>query len=161
MNENNNNNFVQEIFHDLFSSMEALETQNTAVLQFLKDKGIATDEELASHLEQAGDASSVRWRATRVRLERVFASAAQAEEKAFQAPKAQTPKTPAEQQTSANQQPENAAEKTQSKEHAADGGKTKEDVKKEKGGDETKPETTQERRDGAETPPAKVEDNAA
>jgi len=76
------NNFVQEIFHDLFSSMEALETQNTAVLQFLKDKGIATDEELASHLEEAGDASSVRWRGVRVRADYLFASAAKAAEQA-------------------------------------------------------------------------------
>ena len=74
------NNFVQEIFHDLFSSMEALETQNAAVLQFLKDKGIATDEELASHLEQAGDASSVRWRGVRVRADYLFASAINAAE---------------------------------------------------------------------------------
>ena len=81
MNENNNN-FVQEIFHDLFSSMEALETQNTAVLQFLKDKGIATDEELASHLEQAGDASSVRWRGVPVRADYLFASAVKAAEQA-------------------------------------------------------------------------------
>ena len=78
--DENNNNFVQEIFHDLFSSMEALETQNTAVLQFLKDKGIATDEELASHLEQAGNASSVRWRGVRVRADYLFASAAKAAE---------------------------------------------------------------------------------
>src|SRR5467141_1002850 len=76
------NNFVQEIFHDLFSSMEALETQNTAVLQFLKDKGVATDEELASHLEQAGNASSVRWRGVRVRADYLFASAVKAAEQA-------------------------------------------------------------------------------
>src|SRR6267143_2013350 len=76
------NNFVQEIFHDLFSSMEALETQNTAVLQFLKDKGIATNEELASHLEQAGNASSVRWRGVRVRADYLFASAVKAAEQA-------------------------------------------------------------------------------
>src|SRR6267378_3289319 len=74
------NNFVQEIFHDLFSSMEALETQNTAVLQFLKDKGIATDEELSSHLEQAENASSVRWRGVRVRADYLFASAVKAAE---------------------------------------------------------------------------------
>src|SRR6267143_6853745 len=80
--DKNNNNFVQEIFHDLFSSMEALETQNTAILQFLKDKGIATDEELASHLEEAGDASSVRWRGVRVRADYLFASAAKAAEQA-------------------------------------------------------------------------------
>src|SRR5882762_5316880 len=80
--DENNNNFVQEIFHDLFSSMEALETQNTAVLQFLKDKGIATDEELSSHLEQAENASSVRWRGVRVRADYLFASAAKAAEQA-------------------------------------------------------------------------------
>ena len=78
------NNIVQEILHDLFSSMEALETQNTAVLQFLKDKGIATDEELASHLEQAGNASSVRWRGVRVRADYLFASAIKAAEQAAQ-----------------------------------------------------------------------------
>jgi hypothetical protein len=77
-----NNNIVQEILHDLFSSMEALETQNTAILQFLKDKGIATDEELASHLEQAGNASSVRWRGVRVRADYLFASAVKAAEQA-------------------------------------------------------------------------------
>ena len=80
--DENNNNFVQEIFHDLFSSMEALETQSAAVLQFLKDKGIATDEELASHLEQAGNASGVRWRGVRVRADYLFASAIMAAEQA-------------------------------------------------------------------------------
>jgi hypothetical protein len=79
-----NNNIVQEILHDLFSSMEALETQNTAILQFLKDKGIATDEELVSHLEQAGNASSVRWRGVRVRADYLFASAIKAAEQAAQ-----------------------------------------------------------------------------
>lgn len=73
---------VQEILHDVFSSMEALETQNSAILQFLKDKGIATDEELASQLEQAGNASSVRWRGVRVRADYLFASAIKAAEQA-------------------------------------------------------------------------------
>jgi hypothetical protein len=79
-----NTNIVQEILHDLFSAMEALETQNTAILQFLKDKGIATDEELASRLEQAGNASSVRWRGVRVRADYLFASAIKAAEQAAQ-----------------------------------------------------------------------------
>lgn len=80
--DENNNNIVQEILHDLFSSLEALETQNTAILRFLKDKGIVTDEELASHLEQAGNASSVRWRGVRVRADYLFASAIKAAEQA-------------------------------------------------------------------------------
>jgi hypothetical protein len=82
--DENNNNIVQEILHDLFSSMEALETQNTAILQLLKDKGIAADEELASRLEQAGNASSVRWRGVRVRADYLFASAIKAAEQAAQ-----------------------------------------------------------------------------
>jgi transcription initiation factor IIE alpha subunit len=40
---------VQEILDELFSSLEALETRSAAVLEFLKDKGLATDEELAPH----------------------------------------------------------------------------------------------------------------
>jgi hypothetical protein len=71
---------VQEILHDLFASLEALDTQSTAILQFLKDKGIATEEELASHLEQAGKGSSVRWLAVRVRIDYLLSSAIKAAE---------------------------------------------------------------------------------
>src|ERR1700688_2509474 len=78
----NNNNIVQEVLHDLFSSLEAMETQNAAILQFLKDKGIATDEELAPYLEQAGNASNVQWRGVRVRADYLFSSAIKAAEQA-------------------------------------------------------------------------------
>jgi hypothetical protein len=110
--DDNNNNIVQEILHDLFSSMEALETQNTAILQFLKDKGIATDEELASHLEQAGKASSVRWRGVRVRADYLFASAIKAAE---QAAEKESPK-PAE-----NKQEAKAATKQSDEKETAKG----------------------------------------
>src|ERR1700674_4440743 len=108
--DENNNNFVQEILHDLFSSLEALETQSAAIVQFLKDKGIATDEELASHLEQAGNASSVRWRGVRVRADYLFASAIKAAE---QAAEKESPK-PAENK----QEPKPVTKQTDKKETA-------------------------------------------
>jgi len=51
----------QELLDELGSSLESMETQQGALLQFLKDKGIVNDEELAPYLIQAGNASNVRW----------------------------------------------------------------------------------------------------
>jgi hypothetical protein len=62
-------NPIKEVFDELFTLLETLETQNSAVLKFLKDQGIATEQKLAAYLEQAGNASSVKWRAARVRME--------------------------------------------------------------------------------------------
>jgi hypothetical protein len=62
------------MLHELFASLEALDTQTTAIRQFLKDKGIATDQDFAPYLEQAGNASSVRWLAVRVRIDHLLSS---------------------------------------------------------------------------------------
>jgi len=56
-------NLVQEMLDALFSSLEGLETRTMAILQFMKDKGLATEEELAPHLEQAANASNVSFTA--------------------------------------------------------------------------------------------------
>ncbi|HEY1658176.1 MAG TPA: hypothetical protein VGG14_07510 [Candidatus Sulfotelmatobacter sp.] len=65
---------LQPILDELFSSLEPLDAQSSAILQFLKSKGLATDEELAPFLEQAADAASVRWLAVRVRTAALLAN---------------------------------------------------------------------------------------
>lgn len=84
---------LQQIFAELFTSLEPLETQIAALLQFLKSKGIATDEELAPFLEQAGNVSNIRWRAA-VRTAALISSALQPAEK-----HGQTATAPAERST--------------------------------------------------------------
>jgi hypothetical protein len=73
-----NEDIAREILDELFSSLEALETRSAAILQFLKDKGIASEKELAVHFEQAGNASSVKWRAARLRIDHLLSSAIKA-----------------------------------------------------------------------------------
>jgi hypothetical protein len=70
-----NEEIVQQIFDELLSSLEPLETRNAALLNLLKAKGLASDEELAPYLEQAGNASGVRWLAARIRIRSLISSA--------------------------------------------------------------------------------------
>ena len=65
----NNPEPIKEILDELFSLLESLETQSLALTQFLKDQGIATDKKLAPYLDRAGNASSVKWRAARARMQ--------------------------------------------------------------------------------------------
>jgi hypothetical protein len=86
---------VQQIIDELLSSLEPLDTQTAGLLQFLKAKGIVTDEELAPYLEQAGNASNVRWLATRVRIRSLISSAMKAAEQPAETEATKTtPKSP-------------------------------------------------------------------
>jgi hypothetical protein len=60
---------LKEILSELFALLETQETNSSAVLQLLKDQGIASDEKLSIYLDQAGKASNVKWRAARMRME--------------------------------------------------------------------------------------------
>jgi hypothetical protein len=59
---------IDEILEELSSALQRVEAQSTAILELIKEEGIAKEDELAPYLRRANEASSVRWRATRVRI---------------------------------------------------------------------------------------------
>ena len=71
---------VMQILEEIFSSVEDVETQSAAMLQFLKDKGMANDEELAPYFERAKTSSGVRWVAIRARVDYLLSSVINKEE---------------------------------------------------------------------------------
>jgi uncharacterized protein YdaU (DUF1376 family) len=76
-----NVDLAEQLLNELGSSLENLETQIAALLQFLKDNGVVTDDQFAPYLTKAGNASNVRWRAARVRLQHLFLAEREKEEK--------------------------------------------------------------------------------
>ncbi|HEY3972472.1 MAG TPA: hypothetical protein VGM18_05675 [Candidatus Sulfotelmatobacter sp.] len=110
---------LKQIFDELFASLEPLETQNAALLQFLKAKGIATDEKLAPFLEAAGNASNVRWRAVRVRTDALISSALKPAEKPVEAPAPDSKETAAQPSGEADKADNNKAQSEPEKPDAA------------------------------------------
>jgi hypothetical protein len=75
-----NSKVAEQLLDELLPTFEAIDTQNSAVLEFLKTQGLATEDQLAPFLERAKSASTIRWRALRLRMERLLSSAARSEE---------------------------------------------------------------------------------
>jgi len=85
-------NPTEQVLNDLFRYIEVLETQNGAILQFLKDRGIVTDEQFAPYVEKAATASDVKWRAARVRMEHLFANVPEPKARVSENPTKELPK---------------------------------------------------------------------
>jgi len=66
-------NPVAEIFDEMFTLLENLETRSVAVLEYLKEQGGVSDDKLTPYLDRAAAASDVRWRAARARMDHLLA----------------------------------------------------------------------------------------
>ena len=66
-------NPMSEIFEEMFTLLQDLETRSVAVLEYLKEQGGVGDEKLAPYLDRAAAASDVRWRAARARMDHLLA----------------------------------------------------------------------------------------
>lgn len=78
-------NPILQVFEELFPYLESLETRSDAILQLLRDKDRITDEQLAPYLEQAGNASNIKWLGARKRIEYLLSSTGKDTEKSTEA----------------------------------------------------------------------------
>jgi len=67
---------AEQVFEELLPYLETLDSQIGGLIQLLKDKHITTTEELAQYARQAYQASNVKERGLRVRMEYLFSNAA-------------------------------------------------------------------------------------
>jgi hypothetical protein len=120
---------MRELVNELSSALEGLETQNLAVLEFLKAQKKGADK-LAPYLEQAEKTSSVKWMATRARLNHLLDGAAREAERAAEK-SAETQAKPAEaaakiekssesENTKSNEAPSGQREKLEGREKTAE-----------------------------------------
>ncbi len=73
MDQEKEANPIEEIFDEVFTLLQDLETRSVAVLEYLQEQGGVTDEKLAPYLDRAAAASDVRLRAARARMEYLLA----------------------------------------------------------------------------------------
>ncbi|HVI08018.1 MAG TPA: hypothetical protein VND65_06955 [Candidatus Binatia bacterium] len=139
---------AQELLNELGSALERLETQQGALLQFLKEKNIVPEAELAPYLAQAGKTSNVRWVATRVRMERIISSSREKQEKqeSVGTEKTEETVTRPEGQTGKKQDP---AEKKTSNLSKADAKQAEAEEEQDKNSQSGIPETTRQASAGA------------
>lgn len=104
---------IQEVFNELFTHLEKLETRSEGILLYLKEKKRVTDKQLAPYMEQAGNASNVKWRAARVRVERLL-TAKDEEDKAKESVNVRPEIAKAEQEQNTNKQEEKKQSREQS-----------------------------------------------
>lgn len=105
---------VKNALKELYPHLEWQETQITALLEFLKAKGIITDQEFAPFVEEAGKRSSVKWLAARLRIEHALSESAEEEEKPAEIstkPPAQEPEEQPPQENESWQASDKAEEK--------------------------------------------------
>ncbi len=103
MDTDKTDNPIKEVLDNLFTLLESMETQNAAVLEFLKDQGLATNEKLAPYFDRAASASSVKWRAARARMAYLLAPAPKKATDQKEAPDAKEPQGKAVEQRDTNQ----------------------------------------------------------
>ena len=67
---------AEQVFEEMLPYLETLDAQIGGIIQLLKDKGLTTNAEFAQYARRGDDASNVRERGMRVRMEYLFSSAA-------------------------------------------------------------------------------------
>jgi hypothetical protein len=126
----NNPEPIKEILEALFSLLEALETQSLALTQFLKDEGIASDEKLAPYLDRAGNASSVKWRAARARMQYLLSPVAKKTDDQEKEQQKEKEKEKGKEKINQGQNKKEELEKPPAQKQPADKPSTKEDQPK-------------------------------